>query len=200
MKVNSLEDMFLHELKDMFDAEKRLVRALPKIAKASHSDSLKEAFEEHLNITKNQVGRLEQVFGIIEAKPQGKPCAGMKGLIEEGEEIMEEIEPEALLDLALLGAARKVEHYEMVGYQSLISLAQNFAEEQIVELLQQNLQEEEEADQKLMELSEELMEMASGGEELEEDEEEDDAVGEGEDESEEDEEEEVVPSPARKRR
>src|SRR6266498_5807824 len=111
-KTKTLQDAFVDEIRDLYAAEKQLVRALPKMAKAAGSDELKMAFKEHLEETKGQVQRLEQVFEILEQKARSKPCKGMKGLLEEGTEIIEEEMEEHLHDLALIGAAQKVEHYE----------------------------------------------------------------------------------------
>lgn len=172
MPINSIQALFTNELKDIYDAEKRLTRAIPKMSKAAASEELKSAFDEHLAITKNQVARLEEVFQALELKPQAKTCEAMKGLIAEGEEVMEERISEDLTDLALVGAARRVEHYEMAAYKALIGLAPALdAGEQVQNLLQQTLEEEEEADRKLAEVAEGLLgeAEAAGGESEDED-------------------------------
>src|SRR4051812_39305860 len=112
MSISNLEDLFLHELKDIFDAERQLVKALPKMAKAASSEELQAAFEEHLGVTETHVERLEAVFKSIEKPARGKHCAGMEGLIKEGQELIKEEEASPALDAALICAAQKVEHYE----------------------------------------------------------------------------------------
>jgi len=113
VKVTSLDQLLQQELQDLYDAEKQLVRALPKMAKAASSEELREAITEHLEVTKGQVERIEQVFEALGAKAKSRPCAAMKGLISEGQEVTEEDAPEALKDLAVIGVAQRVEHYEM---------------------------------------------------------------------------------------
>lgn len=198
-KVDSLEKLFEMELKDLYDAEKRLTRALPKMARAAKAQPLKEALEEHLNITKGQVGRLEQAFAAAGLKAGAKTCAGMKGLIEEGEEVIEQGSVTPYIDLALIGSARRVEHYEMAAYLSLCDLAQQVHGEDVTGLLRQNLEEEEEADRTLETLARDFLSEAAGeaNDEMMDEDEENMA-----DEEEEDEEEaEVVPpKPARQRR
>src|SRR6266850_5644218 len=115
MIIDTLETLVTEEIKDLYDAEKRLVRALPKMAKAASSAELRTAFKEHLEQTRTHVQRLEQVFELMGVAAKGKPCAGMKGLIEEGEEVIGEDGTEALIDAALIGAAQRVEHYEMAA-------------------------------------------------------------------------------------
>ena len=117
MKVESLHDLFVEELKDLYSAEKQLLKALPRMAKAADSEQLRDAFQEHLEVTQTHVQRLEQIFESLEAKPRGKKCLAMEGLIAEGEELLKEkkeFEPDAL-DAALIGAAQKVEHYEIAS-------------------------------------------------------------------------------------
>jgi ferritin-like metal-binding protein YciE len=177
MKIDSVESLFKQELKDIYDAEKRLTKALPKMAKAASSEDLRQAFQEHLEVTRNQVMRLEEAFRLLGAKAQTKPCAGMKGLIEEGEEIIAQDAEDIFADMALVAAARKVEHYEMAAYRSLESLAGAMENEELQELIQQNLEEEEETDSKLAELAGQLVEEAGSAaeddmeEEVEEEEE-----------------------------
>jgi ferritin-like metal-binding protein YciE len=171
MKVTTLETLFLKELKDVYDAEKRLTRALPKLAKSAQSPELASAFRDHLEVTRNHVERLEEVFELIEQKPAGAPCAGMKGLIEEGEEMISSAEAGPVLDVGLVAGARRVEHYEMAAYTSLIALAESVGSEAISELLAQNLKEEEEADSLLETLAQSLVAEATDSEEEEVDEE-----------------------------
>lgn len=148
-KTRSLEDVLVDELKDLLDAEKQLTRALPKMAKSANAPELKEAFQEHLEVTKGQVERLEQVFDQLGKPARGKPCQAMKGLVTEGQERMSEGLPEELLDVALIAAAQKVEHYEMAGYGTVRTLAQTLGHRDAAQLLEQTLREEEEADKKL---------------------------------------------------
>jgi ferritin-like metal-binding protein YciE len=148
-KVSSLEDLFVEELKDLFDAENQLTRALPKMAKAATSPELKAAFEEHLQVTKQQVERLTQVFEEIGKPAKGKRCEAMKGLITEGQELTkQDIAPE-VLDAGLIGAAQKVEHYEMAGYGTVRTMADVLGHKEAARLLDQTLKEEGEADKKL---------------------------------------------------
>lgn len=214
MKIDSLETLFKQELKDTYDAEKRLTKAIPKMVKAAQSEDLKTALQEHLEVTKNQVARLEQVFGLLDAKPQAKTCAGMKGIIEEGEEMMGQDAEGMLGDVALIGSARRVEHYEIASYSGLIAMAESMGNEEIQDLLRQTLEEEEETDRNLEELGEHLLEQTDSDEEEEDDEEledEDDEEMDMEDEDDEDMEEDgeevddeevepVTPAPAPSRR
>jgi ferritin-like metal-binding protein YciE len=148
-KITTLEDLFVQELKDLLDAENQLTRALPKMAKAATAPELKEAIQEHLAVTKQQVERLTQVFEEIGKPAKGKKCEAMKGLITEGQELMQQdIEPE-LLDAGLIGAAQKVEHYEMAGYGTVRSMATILGHTEAAALLDQTFKEEQEADKKL---------------------------------------------------
>ena len=148
-KITTLEDLLVEELKDLFDAENQLTRALPKMAKAATSPELKAAFEEHLEVTKQQVQRLTQVFEELGKPAKGKRCEAMKGLITEGRELMEEdILPE-ILDAGLIGAAQRVEHYEMAGYGTVRTMAEVLGHREAARLLDQTLKEEGEADKKL---------------------------------------------------
>src|SRR5262249_15915036 len=127
------------------------------MAKAVSSDELREAITEHLEVTKGQVERIEQVFEALGAKPKSKPCAGMKGLISEGQEVMELDAPDELMDLAIIGAAQRVEHYEMAGYGTARTLAERFGNKEAADLLQETLDEEKEADEKLNEVAQSLL-------------------------------------------
>jgi len=171
MKIESLDDLFVEELKDLYHAEKQLVRALPKMAKAATSPELKKAFTDHLEQTKNQVTRLEQGFDAVESKAKAKVCKGMQGLIEEGQETMEEDAAEPLSDLGLIAAAQKVEHYEISAYGTLRTFAQNLGNQEAADLLEETLKEEEETDKLLTSISEQLLQEA--GEMSSEDEDED---------------------------
>ncbi len=155
-KTQTLEDALVEQLRDLYDAEKQLVRALPKMAKGSTSEELKAAFQEHLEVTKGQVQRLEQVFEMLGQKARSKACKAMKGLVEEGAEIMQEDMQEQLLDLTLIGAAQKVEHYEIAGYGTLRTFAQAMGNKDVAQLLDQTLKEEEAADKKLTQIAKTL--------------------------------------------
>jgi ferritin-like metal-binding protein YciE len=169
MKIETLDDLLQEELKDIYDAEKQLVKALPKMAKAASSEELKSALEEHLEVTKGQVQRLEQAFDLLGAKAKGKTCAGMKGLIQEGQEVMEEDASEQMMDAALIGAAQRVEHYEIASYGTARTFAERLGHEDVARLMQETLSEEEEADEKLTQISESLLaEVSPGGAEAEE--------------------------------
>ena len=153
MAAENLHDLFVDELRDMYDAEKQLTKALPKMAKAADSDDLRAAFEEHLEITRMQVNRLEEVFKALGLPARGKACAGMKGLIEEGQEKMQELEQGATLDAALIASAQKVEHYEIASYGTLATFAEIMGHQDAKDLLGQTLDEEKEADEKLTQVA-----------------------------------------------
>lgn len=161
-KEMTLEDAFVSEIRDIYDAEKQIVRSLPKMAKAAKSEELRAAFKEHLEQTKGQVQRLEQVFEMLDQKARSKPCKGMKGLLEEGAELIEEKDDKApaLLDLELIAAAQKVEHYEISGYGTLRTFAQQMGNREIADLLDQTLKEEEQTDKKLTLLAKTLFKEA----------------------------------------
>lgn len=155
MKENALKELYVDELRDLYDAENQLTKALPKMAKAATSGALRAGFEEHLEQTKGHVKRLEQIFKEIGEKPTGKSCKGMKGLIEEGKEMIEEEELEGeVLDAGLISAAQRVEHYEIAGYGCVRTYADLLGDERAVELLEETLEEEKETDQKLTQLAE----------------------------------------------
>lgn len=157
MAVQSLEDMFLEELKDVYNAENQILKALPRMARKASSPELRRAFEQHLKQTEGQVQRLERVFSSLGAKPRGKTCKGMQGLIEEGKEIMSEDIEDDVLDAALIAAAQKVEHYEMATYGTLRTWAETLGNQQAAKLLQQTLDEEEATDKRLTQLAEQLV-------------------------------------------
>jgi ferritin-like metal-binding protein YciE len=156
MKIDSLETLLQSELMDIYDAEKRLVRALPKIAKSATSEELRDAVQEHLEVTKGHVQRLEQVFKLFGFPVKARPCAGMKGLIEEGEEAMNDDAEGALIDQALIGAAQRVEHYEMAAYGTARTMAEQLGNSEAASLLEETLNEEKDADAKLTEVAEQL--------------------------------------------
>ena len=154
MKFNNLQDVFLEQLRDMYDAEQRLVKALPKMAKAASSAALREGFEAHLEQTKNHVTRLEQVFQQMGEKAKTETCPAMKGLIEEGDEIMSAGGDDEARDAGLIAAAQKVEHYEIASYGTLCTWAQQLGKQSAVSLLHQTLEEEKATDEKLTHLAE----------------------------------------------
>lgn len=161
MKVATPQDLLLDGLRDLIDAEKQLTRALPKMARSARDQELQQAFRDHLDMTRQQLQRLEQVFGLLETTPRGKPCPGMKGIVEEGQELMESTEPGALMDSALAAGARKVEHYEMAAYETARVLAQQLGRGDAVELLDQTLREEMETDKRLAQICRRLVKEAS---------------------------------------
>jgi ferritin-like metal-binding protein YciE len=153
MKLQSMEELLLHECKDLLSAEKQLVKALPKMAKGAANEALSAAFTEHLEQTKTHVERLEQVISSLGASPRAEHCKGMEGLIEEGAELLEEDADAMVKDAALIGAAQKVEHYEISGYGTARTLAEILGQKAAVKLLQQTLDEEKETDAKLTKLA-----------------------------------------------
>jgi len=157
MKIKTMDDLFLVQVKDLYDAEKQLVKALPKMAKAASSQELRQGFQEHLDQTKGHVSRLEQIFDQLGQKASGTKCEGMAGLIAEGEEIVDEVEQSPLRDAGLIGAAQKVEHYEIAGYGTLKTFAQMLGRRQVVTLLEQTLNEEKQTDQRLTQLAESMI-------------------------------------------
>jgi ferritin-like metal-binding protein YciE len=157
MKLKTLKDLYVEELRDLYSAEKQIVKALPKMAKNASSPELKAAFQEHLEQTKGHVERLETIFEKLGKRPTGKTCKAMEGLVEEGEELIDE-EPEAsVLDAGLISAAQRVEHYEIAGYGTVRTFAQTLGEREAAGLLQQTLDEEAETDKKLTSLAESLI-------------------------------------------
>jgi len=167
MAVETLKDLYIDELKDLYSAENQLVKALPKMAKAATSPDLRAGFEEHLEQTKGHVQRLETIFQQLGESPKGKKCKGMEGLIEEGSEAIEEYDGE-LLDAALIGAAQRVEHYEMAGYGTVSAFAKVLGESEHVTLLDETLEEEKETDEKLTDLASDINSKANQSEVAEE--------------------------------
>jgi len=153
MSVESIEDLFLDELKDLYSAEKQITKALPKMVKAASTSELSEAFRSHLEETKGHVERLENIFEMLGKRGTGKTCEGMKGVLEEGAEVIQEVEKGPIRDAGLISGAQRVEHYEMAGYGTVRSLAQLLGKDDIAELLQATLSEEKAADEKLSEIS-----------------------------------------------
>ena len=156
MKIDSLKELYVEELKDLYSAENQLLKALPKMAKAATSPALKKGFEKHLEETKGQVERLEQIFKALDESPKGKKCKAMEGLVEEGKEVMEEDAEPEVMDAALIAAAQRVEHYEIAGYGCVRTYAQLLGETQAAKLLQQTLDEEGKTDQALTKLAEKI--------------------------------------------
>jgi ferritin-like metal-binding protein YciE len=150
----TLHDAFLDELRDTYDAEKQLTKALPKLAKAATSPDLRAAFEAHLEETREHVERLERVFESLDEKVRGKHCDGIAGIIEEGKSIMEEDFDQATMDACLIAAGQRAEHYEMAAYGTLVAWARGMGHEEAVTLLQATLDEEKAADEKLTSLAE----------------------------------------------
>jgi ferritin-like metal-binding protein YciE len=163
VKLNTLEEVLIDHLRDLYDAEKNLVKALPKMAKAADSEELGEAIRSHLEETKNHVARLEQVFEKFDQKPRAKACKAMRGLIEEGGEAASE--DGALSDLAIIAAAQKVEHYEISAYGTAIAWAEKLGNSEAAALLRETLEEERAADSKLTEVSGAVLETAGQPEE-----------------------------------
>jgi ferritin-like metal-binding protein YciE len=154
MSMSNLQDLYLHELKDIHSAERQILEALPKMAKAASHDELRNAFEEHRRVTEEQVRRLDTIFDELGERPGNKKCRGMEGLIEEGEEILEEDADPDVRDAALIAAAQRVEHYEIAAYGTARTYAQQLGFNNHIELLQRTLDEEGETDKRLTKLAE----------------------------------------------
>jgi ferritin-like metal-binding protein YciE len=163
MRKNSLRELYIDELRDLYNAETQLVKALPKMVKASGNDQLRKVFEEHLRQTSDHVSRLERIFEQLEQKPSGKRCLGMVGLVKEGAETMEEDYAADLMDAAIIGAAQRAEHYEIAGYGTVRALAGLLGENE-PSLLNQTLEEEKQADEKLTEPAQEINSKTANGE------------------------------------
>jgi ferritin-like metal-binding protein YciE len=168
MSMDSLKDLYIDELKDLYNAENQLLKALPKMARKASAPELKRAFQDHLVQTEGHVNRLEKIFKGLGEKPTGKTCKAMKGLVEEGKEIIEEDGDDSVLDAALIGAAQRVEHYEIAGYGVVRTFASLLGENSAVDLLQRTLNEEGETDKKLTALAETVINVEAS--EAEEDE------------------------------
>jgi len=169
MQHSALMELYLDELKDLYDAENRLVKAIPKMAKAATSEKLRACFEEHLEATRGHVDRLKEIFDNLGEKPTGKKCAGMMGIVKEGEEIMQDDFEGEVMDAALISAAQRVEHYEIAAYGCVRTWADLLGESEASALLDKTLEEEKETDEKLTQLAEEInvQAKASGSEEAE---------------------------------
>jgi ferritin-like metal-binding protein YciE len=154
MKLDTLQELYTNELRDLYNAEMQLLKALPKMAKNASSEELKEAFEKHLEQTKSHVERLDEVFEEIGEKPKGRTCHGMKGIIEEGSEILEKDGEESVIDAGIIVAAQKAEHYEIASYGSVRAFAELLGQNKAAELLQTTLNEESETNELLNKLAE----------------------------------------------
>jgi ferritin-like metal-binding protein YciE len=156
MSVDTIEKLFVEELKDLYSAENQITKALPKMVKAAKSNELRSAFEHHLKETEGHVQRLEQAFEILGTAAKGKTCEGMKGVLEEGETMLKETQEGEVRDVALISAAQRVEHYEMAAYGTVRSYAERLGKPQVVQLLQKTLDEEKAADKKLTDISKQV--------------------------------------------
>ena len=154
MKLKSLEDLLHHELQDLYSAETQLLKALPKMAKAAENEDLRAAFEEHLEQTQTHVDRLDEIAEILGKKLTGHTCKAMKGLVEEGADLIAEDAEPSVKDAGLIGAAQRVEHYEIAGYGTARTLAEQLGKDDIAEILEETLDEEKETDERLTELAE----------------------------------------------
>ena len=157
MKIETLQDLFLDELRDLYDAEKQLVKALPKMAQAASSIQLQQAFQAHLNETEGHVERLERIFSQLNEKSSGESCDAMKGLVKEGEEVVKHVDESPLRDAGLIGAGNRVEHYEIAAYGTARSFAQILGYSDAVQLLERTLEEEKAADKKLTAIAESMI-------------------------------------------
>src|SRR5579859_3989566 len=161
MPNDNLQKLYVDELKDLFSAESQLLKALPKMAKAASSDELRTGFEKHLEQTKVHVQRLEEIFASLDESPKGKKCVGMEGLVKEGSEVIEEGFEDAVLDAGLIGAARRIEHYEMAAYSAVCEFAKVLGQTKHASLLEKTLAEETQTDEKLAELAKEINSQAN---------------------------------------
>lgn len=156
MPNENLKKLYVDELKDLFSAENQLLKALPKMAKSASSDELRTGFEEHLEQTKVHVQRLEEIFESLDESPKGKKCVGMEGLVKEGSEVVEEGFEDAVMDAGLIGAARRVEHYEIAAYSAVCEIAKVLGQTKHASLLEKTLVEEKQTDEKLAKLATEI--------------------------------------------
>ncbi len=165
--IESMTELLVDQLKDIYDAENRLTKAIPKLAKKAANEDLRSALEDHLQETKGHVSRLEQAFRMLGEKPKAKPCPGMKGIIDEGNEhVGEDYEDDDLRDAVIIGSAQRVEHYEIAAYGTAIAHARTLRQDEVADVLAQTLEEEKAADLKLTEIAESVVniEAAHGGE------------------------------------
>jgi ferritin-like metal-binding protein YciE len=153
MALENLQDLFVHELKDLYSAENQILKALPRMVDAANAEELAQAFAGHLNETEGHVRRLEDIFRELQVSPRGKKCVGMEGLLEEGKELLKEEAADWVLDAGLIGAAQRVEHYEIAAYGTARDHAEKLGLYQVAQLLQETLDEEGAADKKLSEIA-----------------------------------------------
>ena len=163
--MEALQQLLQNEIEDLYDAEQQILKALPKMIEASSSPELQRALNEHLTVTQNQVTRLEQIFQELGEKPRKKPCKGMAGIIAEGAEVLDEDLEDATMDAGIIGAAQKVEHYEIASYGTARTLAQTLGSEEIARLLEETLDEEKEADELLTQIAESSINAEAAAEE-----------------------------------
>jgi len=166
--MKDLNELFLEELADIYDAEKQLIKALPKMAEQANSPELQSAFEDHLEQTQEHVRRLEEVFELFEQKPKGKKCEAMAGLVEEAQALMKEEAAPSVMDAALIAAAQKVEHYEIATYGCLRTWAELLGKDEAIDLLEETLNEEKDVDESLTDIATNINEEASDEEEEQE--------------------------------
>lgn len=159
-ELTTIKDLLEDELKDLYSAENQLTKAIPKMAKGSNNKELASAFEAHLKETQGQITRLEEVAKLLDTTPTGKKCHGMEGVIEEGAEALEEKGDENVLDLGIIGAGSRVEHYEIAGYTTAVNLAKQLGNTKVVSLLSQSLSEEQAADEKLRKIGQQILQQA----------------------------------------
>lgn len=159
-ELATIKDLLEEEIKDLYSAEKQLTKAIPKMVKGSNNEELSAAFEAHLKETEGQIDRLEQVAKLLGTTPSGKKCKGMEGVIAEGAEALDEDGDENVLDLGIIGAGSRVEHYEMAGYTTAINLAKQLENDEVAELLSENLKEEQAADEKLRTIGSKILQQA----------------------------------------
>jgi ferritin-like metal-binding protein YciE len=153
MQLENLQQLFVKELRDLYDAETQITDALPKLIDAAHNTELKQALQEHLSITRQQISRLDRIFQMLGQKPSGETCKGMKGLLKEGDDIVSAGGDPSTIDAGIIGAAQKVEHYEMAGYGTVRTYARLLGKQEMASLLQQTLDEEADANNKLTEIA-----------------------------------------------
>lgn len=168
MKPNSLRELYVEQLKDLYDAEHQIIKALPKMIDKAESEELKDALNEHLEVTKEQAKRIERVFRNMGEEAKAEKCKGMQGVLEEGDDLIGDIEDPEVRDAAIIAAAQRVEHYEMAGYGTARTYADQLGEDEAADLLQQTLDEEKEADRKLTKLSSEINQASEEGTEEQE--------------------------------
>jgi len=163
MEINSLQELYVEQLKDLYDAEHQIIKALPKMIDKAESEELKDALNEHLEVTKEQANRIEKIFSDMGDKAKAEKCKGMQGVIAEGDDLIGDVEDPGVRDAAIIASAQRVEHYEMAGYGTARTYANQLGEDEAADLLQQTLDEEKEADEKLTQLASEINQEAAEG-------------------------------------